>query len=307
MEYPVADTDVQRIPRIIHHYYSTEYVPEKYVPYMRSFVQMNPTWEYRFWSFISGRKLIEKHHPYLLEKYDCLGKTVQNSNMLRYVVLYEYGGVYTDLDVKNLRPLDKVTLKYSCIFPPEPFEHAVLSYKMEYVVQTATVICRKHHPFLKFILNSMQYVSCTAPTQFNTGPGFVTKQFMLFHNLTKNDAKRAQYFYSGNAPVFYRGTLKDDDINAVYVPNTQYFSDNVATKIARKLPYLCSVSYIQSYNNRRACNEFYRRIQLRKNKKYTFLYHAWFNSYNVYKKKYFLKMKTLHILDIVPQSVLYQD
>ena len=39
---------------------------------------------------------------------------VIKSDLLRYVVLYEYGGLYADLDTLDIRPLDRVTQRFSC-------------------------------------------------------------------------------------------------------------------------------------------------------------------------------------------------
>ena len=55
---------------------------------------------------------------------------VEKSDILRYLLLYHYGGVYADLDVECLRPFEPLLQRHSgedsfgCVFGAEPHGHA---------------------------------------------------------------------------------------------------------------------------------------------------------------------------------------
>ena len=55
---------------------------------------------------------------------------VEKSDILRYLLLFHYGGVYADLDVECLRPFEPLLQRHSgedrfgCVFGAEPHGHA---------------------------------------------------------------------------------------------------------------------------------------------------------------------------------------
>lgn len=55
---------------------------------------------------------------------------IEKSDILRYLLLYHYGGVYADLDVECLRPFEPLLRRHSgkssfgCVFGAEPHGHA---------------------------------------------------------------------------------------------------------------------------------------------------------------------------------------
>ncbi|XP_053394282.1 uncharacterized protein LOC128555577 isoform X2 [Mercenaria mercenaria] len=83
-EFPATDGPLPRIPHIIHQIFSDKMIPEMYIKHMRSFIKHNPTWDYRFWTYQSGRRLLLKRHPYLVKVYNKFGNSVKRSDLLRY-------------------------------------------------------------------------------------------------------------------------------------------------------------------------------------------------------------------------------
>jgi len=80
---------------------------------------------------------------------------VIKSDLLRCVVLYEYGGLYADLDTVDIRPLDRVTQRFSCIVVPCPWEHSVLNNILPYYLANGEMFCRLKHPFLQRLLSGV--------------------------------------------------------------------------------------------------------------------------------------------------------
>jgi hypothetical protein len=59
-----------------------------------------------FWLDADNRALFEKHLPKYLPKYDSFTTSISKADFSRFAYLYVYGGVYADLDVECLRPLE---------------------------------------------------------------------------------------------------------------------------------------------------------------------------------------------------------
>ena len=56
-------------------------------------------WSYTFWTDTRNRAFVKRHFRSYLRMYDALPHAVQRADVIRYMILYEYGGVYADLDL----------------------------------------------------------------------------------------------------------------------------------------------------------------------------------------------------------------
>ncbi|KAH3835880.1 hypothetical protein DPMN_109248 [Dreissena polymorpha] len=90
-----------------------------------------------FWTDETARQLIQAMYPDFIVVWDNYRNNVNKADALRYCVLYEFGGIYADLDFECLRPLDPVTREYAAIFPLEPFEHSALRYNIPFLLNNA--------------------------------------------------------------------------------------------------------------------------------------------------------------------------
>ncbi|KAI9105571.1 nucleotide-diphospho-sugar transferase [Phlyctochytrium arcticum] len=95
-------------PRIIHQSWKTETVPELFQDWAESWTRLNPRYQYILWTDETNRQLIKDHYPFALGTYDNLTANIQRADMVRYAYLHRYGGVYADLDVEVLRPMDQL-------------------------------------------------------------------------------------------------------------------------------------------------------------------------------------------------------
>merc|ERR1719183_2089415 len=68
--------------------------------------ELNPTYRVRSYDDASARQFISAYFPHYLDLYDNFSKPVMRADMWRYLILYQYGGVYFDLDVECLTPID---------------------------------------------------------------------------------------------------------------------------------------------------------------------------------------------------------
>jgi len=98
------------IPKIIWqtHEYEIKDLPDEFKTKMNSWKEMNPTWDYRYTNATERLEHIKNFGgEELLSFYkDC--SRVTQSDIWRYIILYEFGGVYSDIDTQCIMPLDQM-------------------------------------------------------------------------------------------------------------------------------------------------------------------------------------------------------
>ena len=101
------------IPKIIHQIWLQGEIdiPKKYLSKTQRIKDMHQTWKYYFWDDVSIVDLLSKNTIWL-NTYHKLNYLHQKVDYARYIILYIYGGVYIDMDVKMVKPLDSLLQKY---------------------------------------------------------------------------------------------------------------------------------------------------------------------------------------------------
>jgi mannosyltransferase OCH1-like enzyme len=64
--------------------------------------------DYKLWTDETASTLMKDKYPQHIEFYNNLRYPVQRTNFLRLLVLYEFGGLYIDMDISPIRKLDEV-------------------------------------------------------------------------------------------------------------------------------------------------------------------------------------------------------
>lgn len=87
------------VPKIIHQTYKTEQIPEKWKISHSEWKNKHPSAQYMFWTDEDNRKFVEENFPDYLETFDNFPYPIQRADAIRYMLLYKFGGVYSDLDI----------------------------------------------------------------------------------------------------------------------------------------------------------------------------------------------------------------
>jgi len=130
--------------------------------------------EYMLWTDASSREFIAEHYPWFLETFDNYRYSIQRADAIRYFVLYHYGGVYIDLDVGCLHPLDPL-LKYPVVLPKT----------IPVGVSNDLMFAEKGHPFFKQTIENLErfdysWVLNYPTVMFSTGPMFLSAQYSFY-------------------------------------------------------------------------------------------------------------------------------
>ena len=103
------DIDECHIPKILHQTWKTRRVPEKFQHWRKSWLDNHPSWHvHPVWDDDDNLHLVRKHFPELEEVYNNFSHLILRVDFVRYLMMYVFGGVYADLDLESLRPMDSL-------------------------------------------------------------------------------------------------------------------------------------------------------------------------------------------------------
>ncbi|KAG6831132.1 hypothetical protein H0H92_012557 [Tricholoma furcatifolium] len=165
---------VERIPRILHQTWKTDVLPARWKGISEACRKMMPDYEYILWTDASSREFIATHYPWFLENFDGYTYPIQRADAIRYFVLHHYGGVYMDLDMGCLRPMDPL-LAFPVILPKT----------IPVGVSNDLMFAEKGHPFLEQTIHNLvtfdhSWVLNYPTVMFSTGPMFLSAQYGIY-------------------------------------------------------------------------------------------------------------------------------
>ena len=181
------------IPKIVHQIWIGPHAPPAIFELsQRSIKQLHPGWEYRLWTDADVASL----ELYNKKVYDLSNNYGKKADILRYEILKKYGGVYIDVDVVCLKPLDQL-LHYDLWVGIAPLEcHALIN--------TALIGAVPGNPIIEDCIMTLEedwYAFNTMPfpgnVLYGAGPCHFSKSFMKFvsDETMHTIAFPASYFY----------------------------------------------------------------------------------------------------------------
>lgn len=101
-----ARHDVVPWPKTIHMTWKTTTLPSWAEGNWRSWAEKNPQWTRRLWDDAAVDAFVAQEFPEIMPYWKSVLKPVQRADVFRYLALYVHGGVYADIDVTCMRPVE---------------------------------------------------------------------------------------------------------------------------------------------------------------------------------------------------------
>jgi len=178
-------------------------VPKKYKKYVNSWIKHNPGLEYKLWDKESTRVFIKKKFPWFYKYYVSYPYDIQRIDVARCFILYEYGGVYADIDFECLRSFEPVIKEISdkgssTVINTHPVKSESKSCDYLYFVESpnnylgkdvilsnALIVSSRKHPFWRKIFtrfiqkqdNSAWFNTRHTYIMTSTGPSLISSIF----------------------------------------------------------------------------------------------------------------------------------
>ncbi|TFK47994.1 hypothetical protein OE88DRAFT_1664986 [Heliocybe sulcata] len=155
-------------------------------------------WDIRTWDDDAADAFVASTYPELYKTYRGYPYEIQRTNILRYLLLHHYGGIYMDLDLKCMEKLDGL-LSVEFLTPPANPTG----------VNNAFIVAKPGHGFLEFVVQhvvkfdlhwGMPYVT----NMFSTGCQFWSTMHTLYPHREELSVLPQEYKLNGHVltPLF---------------------------------------------------------------------------------------------------------
>ena len=172
------------MPRLIHQTWKHPHLRWPLSACVDSFRKWNPGWEQRLWTDAECEELIGERLPEFLPTYLAYPKGILRADIFRVAVLYIHGGVYADLDMQCLRPLDDLIAfcargEWEVMLGRDHPSHERAHYQGRPMWLNAFMIAKPRAKFFRLVLDALerQLISGYAKDDAvdATGPGLLTR------------------------------------------------------------------------------------------------------------------------------------
>lgn len=166
------------IPHVLHQVFMSGEPPREWRALASTWLQHHPGWEYRLWGGDACRSLLRERYPQVQQAFDELSFDIQRADAIRYLILHALGGVYSDLDVECLRPVEPLLDGAGFLAACEPREHE-RSLGERDVVSNAVFASAPGHPVIAAVvaglLETRRRIDVHREVLESTGPVFLTR------------------------------------------------------------------------------------------------------------------------------------
>lgn len=170
------------IPKVVHRIWLEGSVPQKFRRYAQECGELSPNWEQKMWNETDILGLARQHFPWSVPVYQGYPRDLPNqrSNFGRYLLLYLYGGLSVDTDMRCKLPLDTILAQ------TPPGADVVLGEAWPLGISANIFLAKKKHPFIYQMftnLNRTKNESYFLPlyrSMMTTGTIFVHKNYINY-------------------------------------------------------------------------------------------------------------------------------
>lgn len=163
------------IPRHIHQYWNGKSPP---LFLMQQCRDLHPGWNYTLWTADSVKKLPVFHNRAIFDRYETQQVNGQ-SDIVRYSILREFGGVYLDADTVCLRPLDNL-LRYGFFAGYHSKDNTGtqennIGHPNRHLIASAVLGSVAQHPLIIRLTDDLKNKYQDGGAWFTVGPGHLTR------------------------------------------------------------------------------------------------------------------------------------
>jgi len=172
--------------KIIHQIYfdfnaaSRKNFQTQFAKFRHSWIERNPEWFYIVWNKQQCRDFIKTYYPEFIITYDSYKYEIQRCDIVRYFLLFHYGGFYVDIDLECVTTADEIRKQF-----PAPLYLAETPNKAAGTeVSNFLMYSQKHHPFWRDLFlyipqyaEQFWFVTRHVHIMYSTGPAFLNKMY----------------------------------------------------------------------------------------------------------------------------------
>ncbi len=170
------------LPKLIHQTWKNKVPHPALRCCVESFQFMNPGWTVRYYTDEDCLVWVRKHCPELRDAYLSFPRGIHRADLFRILVLYFEGGVYADIDIECIRPLDELLARLdenkSVFLTRDHPVHERIHFSGRLMYMNDFMIAQPGDPLieeiLKWMLRCPPISKSSADAVMDTGPGVVS-------------------------------------------------------------------------------------------------------------------------------------
>ena len=144
-------------PKLIHLVYlvfDSPTMPEAWRKNLEEWKKKNPDYKVILWNDKMADNLLDTKYPDLKDMYYSYKYNIQRADVIRYLIMHSFGGVYTDLDIVPNYPIDPFVNLYEqddnieVVLPVSP--------NLSNVTSNFFIISKKDTPFWDSVIENLQ-------------------------------------------------------------------------------------------------------------------------------------------------------
>jgi len=147
---------LQGIPPLLHQSWRSRRVPSNLAAHMHTWRRHMPSWRFRLHTDEDNDVLVKEQFPWLLKAWYVM-TSIQRADIARLLYMHSFGGVYADLDVELLQPLEPLLnasrdQNASALLGQEPMAHTLLLERKPRQICNAVLASVAGHPFWLWVV-----------------------------------------------------------------------------------------------------------------------------------------------------------
>ncbi len=211
-----------KIPKIRHAIWvGGKPLPKIYKELNKGWKKLNPDWQHMIWTDKQVKKLKLRNQA----AYDKTKDPVEKANILRYELLYKYGGLYVDMDSQCLKSFTDLHHLYT-------FYTGICPLDCDAILNNAVIACTPGHPIMDACIKGIPARMRLGDRLHRTGVFHFSHVFLKWAPITGGQiiALPPSYFYPLNRD-FHRASRKHLKPESYAVHYWNQMHDNKITKI----------------------------------------------------------------------------
>jgi len=142
------------IPQILHQTWKTLPLPPRQEALAETWRRAHRHWRWRCWTDADNLALVDTHYPQLGALYRSYPYPIQRVDMIRYLILHRYGGVYADLDLECFRSIEDLLHGHTCLLSLESEAHSAI-HRQARIVSNAFMAVTPGHPIFDAVIEDL--------------------------------------------------------------------------------------------------------------------------------------------------------
>lgn len=107
------------IPMLLSQTWKSEVLPPEAAILRDGWIKKNPKLDCRIFDDAKSRRVVQDIVPDLIDSYDRLPHPVMRADIFRYAIIYRDGGMYADIDMECIGPIDEFMRAGPCLMAIE--------------------------------------------------------------------------------------------------------------------------------------------------------------------------------------------